>query len=124
MIGRTPLERAQTLEVERIAELGVLHSMGRIVHTTNSPLGLPANPAVADFFREALPASLEVLDTKLSDGRPFLLGEKPTIADCTLASALQFGRFGKVELDPGYEHLTRWNHAFRARPSAQAILVL
>jgi glutathione S-transferase len=124
MIGRTPLERARTLEIERIAEIGVLHSIARIVHTTNSPLGLAPNPAVADYFRELLPVGLTLLDEKLSDGRPFLLGESPTIADFTLQAALQFGRVGKIEPDPRFEHLARWNTAFRERPSAQAILLL
>ena len=58
MLGRTPLERARVRELERIADLGVLIRVARIVHATRSPLGLPPNPAVADEERRALPAVL------------------------------------------------------------------
>ena len=124
MIGTTPRERADTLNVERIAELGVLFPMARIVHATDSPLGLPPNPGVAEHFRAALPAGLQLLDDRLADGRPFLMGEQPTVADCTLAAGLQFGRFGKIGVDPTYTHLCRWNDHYRERPSAREVLVL
>lgn len=124
MIGATPRERADTLNVERIAELGVLFPMARIVHATDSPLGLPPNPAVAEHFRSALPAGLQLLNERLADGRPFLMGERPTVADCTLAAGLQFGRFGKVEVDANYTHLRRWNDRYRERSTAREVLVL
>ena len=110
-------------ELERIAELGVMANVARIVHATNSPLGWPPIPAVAEQAREALPHALRVLDARLADGRPFLAGERPSIADVTLAAALQFGRFGGVPLDPRFENVTRWSDAYRARPPAKAVLV-
>jgi glutathione S-transferase len=123
LIGRDPVGRARARELERIADLGVLITIGRIVHATNSPLGLPPSPEVAAFHRAALPGALAFLDGRLSDGRPFLAGDRLTVADCTLAAAFQFARFGKVEIDSSYEHLARWDREFRARPSAQAILL-
>jgi hypothetical protein len=33
-------------------------------------------------------------------------------------------RFGKVEIDPAYEQLGRWDRAYRERPCAQAVLLL
>ncbi len=123
LIGRDPLERARVRELERIAEQGVLSRMAGIVHATNSPLGLTPRPEIAEFFREGLPKSLSVLDQKLADGRPFLAGDWPSIADCTLAAALQFGRFGKVELDPAYTNIVRWDRAYRERVPAQSVLV-
>ncbi len=124
LIGATPLERARTLNVERIVEQGILYPMARVVHATESPLGWPSNPAVADHFRAALPSAFAGLEKRLADGRPFLMGEQPTVADCTLAAGLQFGRFGKLEIDSAYPHLCAWNEAFRKRPSAQEVLVL
>ena len=79
MIGRTALERARVRELERIAELGVLLPVGRIIHATNSPLGLAPNPGVAAHFRSVLPEALRVLDARLSDGRPFVTGDRPSI---------------------------------------------
>ncbi len=124
LIGRDAQERARVRELERVADLGVLLPVGRIVHATNSPLGLPPVPEVAVLFREILPEGLRFLDAALADGRPFLAGQSPTVADCTLAAALQFARFGKVEIDPSFEKLARWDAAYRERPVATSVLSL
>lgn len=123
MIGSDPIERARTREAERIAELGVLAPVARIVHATKSPLGLPPNPAVAEQARGSLVDPLRALDERLSDGRPFVCGERPTVADCTLAAGLQFGRFGDVVLPGDHPHLDRWDAAYRERESARSVLV-
>ncbi len=124
MIGSTPLERARVRELERVADVGVLMVVCRIVHATNSPLGLPPSPEVAKNAREMLPKSLEFLDRRLDDGRRFLAGERPSVAHCTLAAAFQFARFGGVEIDTSFENLARWDDAFRNRPSAKSVLLL
>ncbi len=124
LTGATPRERARIRELERIAETGVLAPIAWIVHATNSPVGLAPIPEVARLFRGVLPYGLRVLDGVLADGRPFLAGERPTIADCTLAAALQFGRFGKVEPDPALQNLARWDHAYRDRDPARSVLVV
>jgi glutathione S-transferase len=124
LCGGSALERLRVRELERLAELGVLVPVARIVHATRSPLGLPPNPAVAEHFRNLLPDALGVLDARLSDGRPFLAGDRPSVADCTLAAALQFGRFGEVEIDPAFEHVHCWDERYRKRPPAAAVLVL
>jgi glutathione S-transferase len=124
MIGRTPLERARQRELERLAEMGVLLPIAMIVHATRSPLGLPPSPEVAARFRGILPEALDAFENALSDGRPFLAGATPTVADCTLQAALQFGRFGSVELPGRREHLDRWDAAFRQRDSARSVLVV
>jgi glutathione S-transferase len=118
MIGRDPFERARVREVERIAEINVLLPIARLIHATRSPLGLPPSPTVAASARAALPRGLAVLDERIGD-QPFVAGAAPTIADCTLFAALQFARFGEVEIDPGYRSLARWWASFAARPSAR-----
>jgi glutathione S-transferase len=122
LIGSTPLERARVRELERIAELGVAANVARIVHATNSPLGLPALPQVAEQARPLLARALEVLDERLSDGRPFLAGPSVTIADCTLAAGLQFARFGGVGLDARFRRIERWDRSYRERLAAKAVL--
>lgn len=124
LIGATPDERAHVLEMERVAELGVLYSIARIVHATNSPTGMTPNPAVADFYKPRLASTLEVLEDWMSDGRRFIAGERPTIADCTMQAGLQFGRFGGVPLDPSFERLNAWNRSFRERPEVAEVLVV
>ena len=123
LIGRSPEERARVRELERIAELGALGPIARIVHATRSPLGLPPSPELARAAQAVLPEALARLDAVLADGRPFLAGERPSIADCTLAAAFQFGRFGGVERPAGYARLERWDERYRARPPARSVLV-
>jgi len=124
MLGSNALERARARELERVADLGVLLPVARIVHATNSPLGLPPEPEMAAHFRGVLPDALDFLDRRLSDGRPFLAGEHPSIADCTLQSAFQFARFGKVSIDPKFANLARWDRDYRERPGAGKVLSL
>jgi glutathione S-transferase len=118
MIGRTPLERARVRELDRIADLGVLVPVGRIVHATRSPLGAPPSPAVAEHARRGLPDVLRVLEDRLGD-QPFLAGPRPTVADCTLFAAFGFAAFGGVEIDASFERLHAWHARFAERPSAR-----
>jgi glutathione S-transferase len=122
LIGREPFERARVRELERICEIGVLHPVAFAIHATRSPLGLPPDPPLAAHSLARLPQPLAVLETGLSDGRPFLAGERPTIADCTLAAALQFGRIFELPMALG-DLVTRWDAAYRARGPAMAVLV-
>ena len=123
LIGSSAEERARVRELERLCELAVLQPIARIVHGTNSPLGLPRAPEVAAQARAALPDGLNVLESRLSDGRPFLAGGAVSIADCTLAAGFQFARFGGVALPGGLPELARWDSAFRTRASAKSVLV-
>ncbi|MEQ8663183.1 MAG: glutathione S-transferase family protein, partial [Gammaproteobacteria bacterium] len=118
--------RARARELERIAELRVLAPIARYIHATRSPLGLPPDPAQAEQAQAAWPAGLGYLDTVLSDGRAFVCGAQPTVADCTLAAALQFARFAEVALalEHDYPALARWDRDYRARPAAGAVLTL
>jgi glutathione S-transferase len=118
MLGRTPLERALTRRIERICELGVMGRVARIVHNTNSPLpAFQGIPEVARQAREELPGVLRILDGEIGQ-RPFLAGDHPTIADCTLFGSWEFGRIFGVEFDPSCENLHRWHAAFLGRESA------
>jgi glutathione S-transferase len=118
MIGATPETRAKTREMERLAETNILNTMGRLVHTTNSPLGLPANPAVAAMEQEKLPAAFQLFDERLQ-GRTFLMGDGVTIADCTLFAGLFFGEFFGVDVPEEYARLREWYTGFKQRPSTQ-----
>ncbi|MGB1140969.1 MAG: glutathione binding-like protein, partial [Halioglobus sp.] len=49
--------------------------------------------------------------------RPFAAGDTPTIADCTLFAALQFGQFFGVDIPAECGNLQRWYTAFQQRHS-------
>lgn len=120
MIGRKPRERARVRELERRADLGVLSRVATIVH--NQQAILPGgNPVaiIAEKARAPLAKALRILDDAIGS-HPYLAGEQPTIADCTLFAAFRFAEFGKVELDPDCRRLHAWYARFSARPSASA----
>ena len=75
------------------------------------------NPAVAEQGRSELPRILRVLDAEVGE-RPFLAGDRPSIADCTLFGTWEFARMFGVEFDPACANLHRWHAAFGQRPSA------
>jgi glutathione S-transferase len=81
MIGATPQDRALIRALERSIDADILCGVAGVVHATRSPLGFPENPAVAAWFTAAMQAPLAALDQTLSDGRAFVAGPKPTIAD-------------------------------------------
>ncbi|MCB1749585.1 MAG: glutathione S-transferase family protein [Gammaproteobacteria bacterium] len=123
--GETPRERVRARELERIADVRLMMPIARYIHATRSPIGLPPNPAVAEHAQGVWPAALQYLDDALADGREFVCGARPSVADCTLAAALQFARFGEVALDlADHAHLSRWDAAYRAREVARAVLTL
>ena len=120
MIGATPLERARVRELERIAEIGVLSSVGTIFQNTSPFFAgrVKQSADAADNGRARLATNLKVLDDRIGKG-PFVAGERPSIADCTLLAALDFGNFAGVSLDPSYKNVTRWYAGFKERPSAR-----
>lgn len=124
--GVDPRARARARELERIADVRLLAAIGRYIHATRSPVGLPPNAVVAELAQAAWPQPLSYLDGVLADGRAFLCGDKPTIADCTLQSALQFARFGEVELGlvQDYPNLAHWDGSYRERDVARQCLTL
>ena len=118
MIGEDPLTRARTREFERQVELRLLQPIGRLVHATNSPLGRAPDPVIAERERSALPSALKFVDERIGT-QAFAAGERPSIVDCTLFAALQFGQYFGWELPVEYANLQRWYSDFRQRPSAR-----
>jgi len=59
------------------------------------------------------------LDEVLAD-RPFIAGERYTIADITALCGIDFGRVSDIRILPEQVNLARWHAAVSARPSAKA----
>jgi len=124
MWGPDPEARAQARQLERIADIGVLISVAREIHNTNSPLGLPANPPVAAYFRERWQKAIEHLENAMADGRRFLAGDRVTVADFTLQAILQFARFRELDVLEGSPRLTKWNGTYREREAAKETILV
>ncbi len=121
MIGTTPLERLRVRGLERLCEFGVLMRIGMIVQNTHPFFAkrVDQSPATVAYARKPLKVTLTLLDEKVGDS-PFVAGERPTIADCTLFASLRFAKLMGVELDLGeHGNLSRWYEEFGKRPSAQ-----
>jgi glutathione S-transferase len=61
----------------------------------------------------------EWLDGELAS-RPFVAGDRYTIADITALCALDFGRVVDIRIAPEQKNLQRWYDAVSTRPSAKA----
>lgn len=122
LLGETPEMRAQARDVERIVDLRVAGPMATYAHATNSPLGIPANPEQAAEMKASLQTPLDYLENLLSNGRPLLLGDRVSIADCTLQAALQFLRYVEASLFGERPLLRAWDERYRARPAARKVL--
>ena len=117
-----PVARGLARDMERTIELRFANNLGRYVHAVNSPLGLPKDPKVAGEIEASMPKALTYIENILSDGRPLLGGEEVSVADCTLQSALQFARFGKVDVIADYPGICAWNERYCQRPAAKSVL--
>jgi glutathione S-transferase len=119
MIGTSPVERARVRELERICELGVFSSVGAVFQNTHPFFAgrLKQSPEAAENARARLASTLKVVDARI-DGRRFVAGDRPSIADCTLLAALGFAEFTGIPLDPGLKNVARWYEEFKQRPSA------
>jgi glutathione S-transferase len=121
LLGTSPLERARVREAERICEIGVLSNVGTIFQNTHPFFAgrVTQVPQAADNARVRLNNALRVVDARLATN-PFVAGDKPTIADCTLLAALDFAGFAGIEIDPELRNVQRWHAEFKQRPSASA----
>jgi glutathione S-transferase len=121
MIGRSPLERARTRELERIAEVGVLSGIAGVFQNTHPMFAgrIKQSPEAAEASRGRCMTALRVLDGRIGD-QPFVAGQAPSIADCTLLAALDFASFANVAVPAEFGNVQRWVTEFRKRPSAKA----
>ncbi len=123
LLGDTPETRGIVRSVERMIDGDLLRNIAIHVHMTRSPAGYGENPAVAEWALAAVAKPLSLLENMLADKRPFLAGPSVTIADCALAAAFQFARYGKLDVLNGLPNLSSWDERFRDRKSAKKILV-
>jgi glutathione S-transferase len=73
----------------------------------------PAEPAVLDMLRRRFDADIARLDAELLDGRAFILGDTPTVADASLCGYLFFADQAQVEVPA---HVKDWLGRIAALP--------
>ena len=122
LLTGTAEEKGKARDVERIVDLRLGGPMGSFGHLTNSPLGIPPDPEGAREMEKRMQVPLDYLEDLLSDGRPLLLGDRVSIADCTMQASLQFVRFVEADVIGERPLLRAWDERYRARPAAQSVL--
>jgi glutathione S-transferase len=80
---------------------------------------IPQVPEWAAVCRKQALEQLAWLDGEMAD-RPFVAGDRYTIADITLLIGVDFGRVSDIRIDPEHKNLTRWYGEVSSRPSAKA----
>ncbi|MGE0666773.1 MAG: glutathione S-transferase family protein [Sphingomonadales bacterium] len=121
MLGRTPLERARIRELDRLAELGLMIELANYCHHV-SPFFAdkgPQSPEGARMAHNCYRKSLAIMDKEIG-GKPFVAGDAPSVADCTLYATLGFGDYVGVKDAEEFANIRRWREDFSRRPSASA----
>lgn len=123
LIGTTPEERAETRMWTRRIDLNICEPMANGFRFSN---GLPlfqnrvrCIPQAADDLKAIAKEKLTWLDG-LMDGRPFIVGDRLTMADILLFGFIEFGAQVGQPLDPANKTLSAWRERMAARPSAAA----
>ncbi|MCF6275598.1 MAG: glutathione S-transferase family protein [Robiginitomaculum sp.] len=74
-------------------------------------------PNYAASLRKAFPKKLAWLEKEMSDGRPYIAGDKFSIADITGMAALMVCGFIKIEIPDEFKQVNKWAKAMQSRPS-------
>jgi glutathione S-transferase len=121
LLGRTPLEKAQIEMWQRRMELEILQMTGGCFRHTNAIFAgrLPQVPAYGQFCKERVQQRFEWLDGELA-ARPFVAGERYTIADITALVGIDLGQPSGIAIAPDQKNLVRWYELVSSRPSAKA----
>jgi glutathione S-transferase len=119
MLGDTPQMRGKVRALERIASDLAIVAGAMLQHSHPRFAGhIKQVPAVAEVMRTNVNQQLAVLEEHIGT-KPFLVTQRPTIADITLFSFTQaFAVRMNTTLTEGYPHLSAWYERFAKRPSA------
>ncbi len=122
LFGMAGLEQATIEMWQRQLEWRLLFPIAQVVRHSHPKMAGMENPQVPDWAAVNRPRALHamaIVDEALR-GRPFIAGERFTVADITGLVALDFAKSARIALPPELVHLNRWREALKMRPSAAA----
>ncbi len=123
LTGRTPKERAVIAMMQRRAEAGLLDAVGGYFHHATPGLGpqleTNQNHAWGLAQRERAVGTMRYLDGVLAT-RPYLAGERFTVADITALAGLAFAGFAAIDVPEDCGALRAWHDRVAQRPSVAA----
>jgi glutathione S-transferase len=122
LMGQSGEERAFIEMTDRQVEFHLMAPIAMYVRHTHPGLLALENPQFPDFGAAQGQRMLEaarIYDEMLAS-RPFLAGERFTIADITGFCGVEFARLGKFKpAEAGLKHLAAWRDRVAQRPSAR-----
>lgn len=122
LFGATALERATIEMWQRRVEFHLLFPIAQVFRHTHPAMTEMEQPQVPDWAAANRPRvlrNMEIFNGVLKD-RPFVAGDRFTVADITGLVALDFTKPARLPIPAELSNLTRWFEALRARPSAKA----
>jgi len=122
LMGKDSREQAFIEMWNRRVELNLFSAASRAFqHTHDLFKGrIQQFPEYGATQRETVANQLKWLDAQIGN-KPFIAGDRFTIADITAEVAVDFSvQFAGVPIDPALKNLTRWHQSVSSRPSAKA----
>jgi len=122
LFGVGPLERATVEMWQRRLELSLFFPVAQAFRHSHPAMKAMESPQIKEWAEANRPRALAAMarvDEALSD-RPFIAGERFTVADITGLVALDFTRSARIAIPEELARLKRWREALAARPSAKA----
>jgi glutathione S-transferase len=122
LFGADPWERAQIEMWNRHAELELLVPISQVFRNTNKFwIGkIKQAPEFGEIMRELVAGRFDWLEGELGQ-RPYLAGQRFTVADITALCAIDFGKVANIRIDAAtHPHLASWHARVSERPSAKA----
>jgi glutathione S-transferase len=122
LFGVGALERAMVEMWQRRLELHLFFPIAQAFRHSHPAMKAMETPQIAQWAevnRERALAAMARFDEALRE-RPFIAGERFSVADITGLVALDFTRPARIAIPDELTHLRRWREALAARPSAKA----
>jgi glutathione S-transferase len=119
LMGMDAFEKAQIEMWDRRVELLITMPMMMWVRHGNPMLAAVEknqNAAIATYYQDAALNMARWFDSELAK-RPYIAGDRVTIADLTALAGIDFARMNKWRPDDGTPHLKRWRESMAARPA-------
>ena len=124
LLPNDPALAALARNIERTLEMRVTYDLAWWVHFTKSPIDYEPDPDKAAELLSKMQVGLHYAEQLLGDGREFLTGDQPSIADCTVAAFLQFMRYTGGDLIADRPALRAWDTRYRGRPEVASLFLM
>ena len=122
LFGKDAWERAQVEMWNRHAELELLIPISQVFRNTNKfwEGKIKQAPDYGEIMRELVAGRFDWLEHELKQ-RPYLAGDRFTVADITALCAIDFGKVAAIRIDAAaHPALAAWHQRVSERPSAKA----